>query len=170
MPAETKPEVIWRGRLHLGDEPGVYGNATYVGLAVVLPVTLRKLPEPIATGQSTVLCVETEDVRVHEPYPGHKVRTMYYIPAPIEGAPHAWAEAMPPDAPTYRLTTSGQVEVPLGLPAKLDIIHASVCIQVDTAVQAGAYDDFVVTGLFLRSGTHYASFGFEIAQYPLLGA
>jgi hypothetical protein len=37
-----KPELIWQGRIHLGDEAGVFGDAFYSGLTTELPVTMQK--------------------------------------------------------------------------------------------------------------------------------
>jgi hypothetical protein len=40
--SNQKSELIWAGRIHLGDEPGVYGDAAYTGLATEFPLTLTK--------------------------------------------------------------------------------------------------------------------------------
>jgi len=34
MAVNPKRELIWQGRLHLGDEPGIYGDAHYCGGAI----------------------------------------------------------------------------------------------------------------------------------------
>ena len=55
-------ELVWQGRLHLGDGPGVYGDASYVGLGVELPLTLRRFPD--ADGPPAVsMLVETEGLQ-----------------------------------------------------------------------------------------------------------
>ncbi|MDQ3539890.1 MAG: hypothetical protein M3440_04315 [Chloroflexota bacterium] len=55
-------ELVWQGRLHLGDGPGVYGDASYVGLGVEFPLTLRRFPD--ADRPSAVrLLVETEGLQ-----------------------------------------------------------------------------------------------------------
>ena len=38
----SSPELIWKGRIHLGDEPGIFGDAEYAGISLELPVTLEK--------------------------------------------------------------------------------------------------------------------------------
>jgi hypothetical protein len=42
---------IWQGRIHLGDEPGIYGNANYSGLSMEFPFTIKNFdpanPYPI---------------------------------------------------------------------------------------------------------------------------
>ena len=35
-----KDELIWQGRIHLGDEPGVYGDASYSGLCTERPIAV----------------------------------------------------------------------------------------------------------------------------------
>ncbi len=60
------PELLWRGRLHLGDGPGVYGDASYVGLGVELPMMIRRFPD--AQGNADVnLVVEAEGAGLRRP-------------------------------------------------------------------------------------------------------
>jgi hypothetical protein len=69
---ERVAEMIWRGRLHLGDEPGVYGDAAYAGLGTELPVTLTP-SDPNASAEDVALEIQAADVSVFAPYPGHSV-------------------------------------------------------------------------------------------------
>lgn len=40
--SNQQSELICAGRIHLDDEPGVYGDAAYTGLATEFPITLTK--------------------------------------------------------------------------------------------------------------------------------
>lgn len=62
-------ELIWQGRIHLGDEPGVYGDATYSGLCVDLPMTFHPF-DPANPHEDINLDLEAEDVNVYSGYSG----------------------------------------------------------------------------------------------------
>jgi hypothetical protein len=64
----------------VGDEPGVYGDAAYSGLALELPLTLRKT-DPVGL-DTTTLVVRTQDVQTFAGYPGHLITVTAYQPAP----------------------------------------------------------------------------------------
>jgi len=61
-------ELIWQGKIHIGDEPGVYGDAFYSGLCAEHPVTMR--PFPGGSGEDINLILEAEDVHVFSGYAG----------------------------------------------------------------------------------------------------
>lgn len=71
-----QPELIWQGRIHVGDEPGVFGDAFYSGLAMELPVTLRKI-DPSGP-DCTTLIVRTQNVETFSGYPGHLITATLY--------------------------------------------------------------------------------------------
>lgn len=60
----AQPELVRQGRIHLGDEPGVYGDASYSGLAVDIPLTLQKT-DP--TGPDTTALPATGVWRCSDP-------------------------------------------------------------------------------------------------------
>lgn len=64
-------ELVWKGRLHLGDEPGIYGDAAYAGTGVDLPVTLYPLAADVS-GADVTIVVEAEHVKTYDGYAGHR--------------------------------------------------------------------------------------------------
>lgn len=45
MPESAEFYTIWTGALNLGDTPGVFTDASFVGLVVQIPLTITFLPE-----------------------------------------------------------------------------------------------------------------------------
>jgi hypothetical protein len=152
------PELVWEGRIHVGDEPGVYGDAAYSGIALELPLTLRKT-DP-AGPDTTTLVLRTQDVQTFAGYPGHLITVTAYQPDP-----HDPTRATETVLTTERLTSADNnreeiVVSPAGLNSPAFV---SVRVRVDTNVPPGLYDDFVVTRLLNSSAnfTFVASFGFS---------
>ena len=52
--------TIWTGQLNLGDTPGVFTDATFVGLLLQLPVTITFAPEPAAPLEVRLLTTDVE--------------------------------------------------------------------------------------------------------------
>ncbi|MEU4323350.1 hypothetical protein AB0F85_13515 [Nocardia fluminea] len=147
-------ELIWQGRMHLGDEPGILGDASYGGLSTELPITLKALGD--ANTSQTTLLVTTDNVTTVGGHPGHLLTAVLYD-TEIDGTvteTELWRG---------RLTTSEhdlEVEVDVtGRPSAF----IGVRIRVDTSVPPGLYDDFLLTRLSskpVREGL-VASFGFH---------
>jgi hypothetical protein len=154
----VQPELVWEGRIHLGDEPGVYGDAAYSGLALEFPLTLRKT-DP-AGPDTTTLVLRTQDVQTFAGYPGHLITVMAYQPDPSDPT-HATETVLT----TERLSSvdNNRKEVAVNLAGIALPAFVSVRIRVDTGVPPGLYDDFVVIRLLNRSAnfTFVASFGFS---------
>jgi len=152
-----QPELIWEGRMHLGDEPGVYGDAGYSGIALEFPLTLRKVDAAGPDATTLVLC--TRDVQTFAGYPGHLITVTAYKPDP--GDP---ARAIETVLTTERLTSAddNRKEVAVNLAGIGSPAFVSIRVRVDTEVPAGLYDDFVVSSLLNRSANFafVASFGF----------
>ena len=153
-----EPEMVWKGRIHLGDEPGIYGDASYSGLAAELPITLSQTSSP--GPDTTTLVVTTEDVRTFAGYPGHRISVILYEPEPAR--PTHWQEIV---LATARLTTSDhdRQELLVDLSGHSSPYYISVRVRIDTDVPAGLYDDFVWRTLSNQSvGFRFvASFGFQ---------
>ncbi|HEV2782897.1 MAG TPA: hypothetical protein VGX25_26210 [Actinophytocola sp.] len=151
-------ELIWQGRIHLGDEAGVFGDAGYSGLATELPVTLRKI-DP-AGADTTRLVVETDNVQTFAGYPGHLITVTLYEEDP--GAPNQFQETV---LATERLTSAddNRQEIPINLAGRSSPMFVSVRVRIDTRVPPGLYDDFVVVRLSHRSRDHafVAALGFQ---------
>ncbi len=152
-------ELLWRGRLHLGDGPGVYGDASYVGIGVELPVTIRRFPD--AHPDTDVnLVVEAEGVQAYGDLRGPVLAVARYLPDEATGH---WREH---GLVEYRLTgETTMIAVNLGAPGPDDQpAHLGVRLRVDTEAPPGLYADFVLVALRLRSTTHYASLGFQASR------
>ena len=152
------PELVWEGRLHVGDEPGVYGDAAYSGLALELPLTLRKT-DPDGP-DTTTLVVRTQDVQTFAGYPGHLITVTAYQPD-LDDPTHAIETVLI----TERLTSAdnNRKEIVVNLAGIDSPAFVSVRVRVDTNVPPSLYDDFVVTRL-LNSSANFvfvASFGFS---------
>ncbi|MDP9383006.1 MAG: hypothetical protein M3Q29_23290 [Chloroflexota bacterium] len=151
----ASPQFVWRGRLHLGDEPGVYGDACYAGLSTDLPLTVREFEENPPDAATFVLL--TEGGNVHPGYPGHKVEIVYYeeTDQPAHYRERVLAEGR-------LLPGQMQVRTDLGLvtPPPRTPRYISVRVRLDTSMPPALYDDFVLVGLSLQSTKYYASFGF----------
>jgi hypothetical protein len=154
----VQPELVWEGRIHLGDEPGVYGDAAYSGIALEFPLTLRKT-DPTGP-DTTTLVLRTQDVQTFAGYPGHLITVTAYQPDPGNPA-HATETVLA----TARLSNedNNHKEVHVNLTGIASPVFVSVRVRVDTEVPPGLYDDFVVTRLLNKSAnfTFVASFGFS---------
>ncbi|MCB5906191.1 hypothetical protein [Streptomyces pinistramenti] len=153
----TSAELVWRGRTHLGDEPGIYGDAAYSGLAVELPLTVTRIGA-IGPPEETALVLGTEDLHTYQGYPGHLLEVFLLAPDPAD--PGRWTRTTLAER---RLSGEGdRWECPVSLAGRSSPYRLSVRISADTTVPAGLYDDFVLTRLFHRppGQAYVASFGF----------
>lgn len=154
----AQPELIWEGRQHLGDEPGIYGDAAYSGLALEFPLTLRKT-DPVGA-DNTTLVLDTQDVQTFAGYLGHLVTVTAYQTS-LGDPTHATETLLT----TVRLTSADNdhKEIVVPLTGIASPAFVSMQVRVDTAVPPGLYDDFVVTRLLNQStnSTFVASFGFS---------
>lgn len=154
----VQPELVWEGRIHLGDEPGVYGDAAYSGITLEFPLTLRKI-DP-AGPDTTTLVLRTQDVQTFAGYPGHLITVTAYQPDP-DNPTHVIETVLTMQRLTSADDNLKELTVDLAdVPAPAFV---SLRVRVDTEVPPGLYDDFVVTRLSNRSAdfTFVASFGFS---------
>ena len=148
-------ELIWQGRLHIGDEPGAYGDANYTGLCVELPFTIMK--NDSGDPDEVKISIETEDVNTFQGYPGHEVALIIFVP----GTDNTWREVVASKTILYGSENHAELSADLsGIEMPL---FAAVRIKVDRSVPAGLYDDFIVKKLLMRSfgNKYYTSFGFR---------
>jgi hypothetical protein len=144
-------ELIWQGRIQIGDEPGVYADANYSGLATEFPITLTGY----GSGNSTVeFEISSEGAsNFGPPYKGHNV-TLFGLSEDASN-PAVWQKSVIANgqltSDTFKLT--GQL--PTG------VRYVSLRVEADTSVKPGYYDDFVLTGVTLHAASHYADFGFR---------
>ena len=149
---ERKREPIWEGRLHLGDNPGIHGDATYAGLSIELPVTLARFPE-VDAGEPADLQFELtlNRVGIVPPQLGHRAAVLAHAPTD-----DGWESRVVGEA---RITTPTATVAATGIG---EATYVSVRLEIDRAVHPGLYDDVVLLALGLRSLTHYATFGFRV--------
>lgn len=150
-----EPELVWQGRLHLGDGPGVYGDAPYVGLSVDLPLMLRRFPDAEGAATGTLL-IETEGLHPRTGSTGPSLTVARYGP---RGA-GAFEDRVLLERVLTELITSVPVE--LGGDSGTDgHIAISVRLRTNTDSQPGLYADFVLVAIRFECTTHYASLGFQ---------
>ncbi len=156
-------ELVWQGRIHLGDEPGIYGDALYVGLCAELPLTIMSnaletemTPKGVGLSDSVRFVLEAEDVRTYEGYPGHQISIVEHF----EASEGLWQERVIGQG---KLWDMDNIEITLDLSGKQMPLFLSVRIKVDTSVPAGLYDDFVIKKLsvYTHGSKYYSSFGFR---------
>lgn len=155
-----QPELIWQGRIQLGDEPGTFTDAAYSGLSVEFPVTVRDTNAASAQDVLTlILCAER--VKVFAGYPGHLIKVFYYQES---STPFHWIQKL---YNTFRLTANTiQLDVDLTAIKPSDPkknIYLSLSVEVDTDVTPGLYNDFVLLSLSSASDQYkyVTSFGFD---------
>jgi hypothetical protein len=167
--AQFAPELIWRGRFHLGDAPGVYGDAPYAGLSVEWPITLRRFETDENPGAPAGIRMrlEAEDVRVYAPHRGHRVVVAAYAPDPVPDDPHRFQRT---ELPLDVRLTGPTVEFEVPLPPDTKLAYLSVRVEVDTTVHPGLCAEFVLTRLSLLSRSHWATLGFQYEELPAAGA
>jgi hypothetical protein len=162
MAVNPKQEMIWQGRFHLGDEPGIYGDANYCGLCVELPVTIYPMYPNSTTDIPFKLLIETASVETYSGYPGHRIKVIAYQEANDPAKPFHFISKILADV---RLTSddSNKKEIQVNPGILKNRLFISVQIRCDTEVTSGLYDDFIWQKLSLLTTNYeyYASFGFD---------
>ena len=160
MAVNPMQELVWQGRLQLGDEPGVYGDATYTGLAAELPLTVQRLDPANPTETEFRAVLETEGLQTFAGFPGHSITVVVFEPDPA--SPGRFKErALANGVFTGADQDRKEVTVTVGMdPGPFRI---GVRLRCDTTVPPGLYDDFVWIRLSLLAENHafFASLGFQ---------
>jgi hypothetical protein len=150
-------EAIWAGKLHVGDEPGIYGHASYVGVCVDLPVTLTPFDET-SSDFDVHFEILAENVSIVGSYPGHRI-TVFACSTPQSGSSNWSRQIVGSD-----VLRSDRAEVVVqGAGSRYFIVR----IEADPDVVPGLYDDFLLVALNLMSTTHYADFGFRYLPWRI---
>lgn len=157
MAIKAQQEMIWQGRLHIGDEPGIYGDASYPGLCAELPFTVVRT-DP--TAQQFKILLATSDLETFQGYPGHEITVFEYLPDPNQQF-HSIQQVLA----TARFGSADQntKEVTVNVGLSPDPFRLSVRLRIDTTINPGLYDDFVWRKLSLKATNFqfFASFGFS---------
>ncbi len=160
MATNPQQENIWQGRIHLGDEPGIFGNAAYNGLGTELPITVFRSDATSSEELPFELTLNTEQVETYTGYLGHQVTVTIYELDPVQ--PYHSVERVIAEE---RLTSadSNQKTIQLQVPPAQGPFWLSIRLRCDTSVNPGLYDDFLLTSLSFASDKYalYASFGFR---------
>jgi hypothetical protein len=151
--------LIWAGRLHLGDDPGVFGDAAYAGLGVELPVTVYPFDQGNAERGDICFLLEANHVRCYGGLLGHQVTVYAFEPNPRE---EGWLRIRVAGPFAFESST---VRAPLTNTP--DLRYLSVRVDADACVQPGLYNDLVLISLMFESRTHYAEFGFRTIKTRL---
>jgi hypothetical protein len=160
MAVSPQQELIWQGRTHLGDEPGVYGDAHYSGLCAELPITVFR-SDPMSTEDTPFkIVLETENLETFRPFPGHAITVIIYEPDPTQQF-HSVERVLADERFTSDDNNRKEVTVKVG--TEPGPFRISVRLRIDTTVNPGFYDDFVWLRLSLISEgfKYFASFGFD---------
>lgn len=159
MALSPQPELIWQGRIHLGDEPGVFGDSAYSGLSSELPVTAERSDPNNVTASSFKLRLITSDLQTFADYPGHLIEVIRYIPDPAQ--PYHSIEQV---VATERFTSADANTKDITVTVGQDVgpFRFSVRLRCDTTVNPGLYDDFVWRRLTMLADefSFFASLGF----------
>lgn len=152
----TQSELIWLGKTHLGDEPGIFSNASYGGLAFELPITVKSFS---GSKMSVSLILRTEFVKVFSGYKGHKVTITMFVPNSSTPNQYDYKEVILLE--DY-ITDSVNDKI-LNFEIEGKHIFLSCKLEVDTSVTPGLYDDFLFSQLNFKANNHeyFASLGFK---------
>jgi hypothetical protein len=158
MATNPQQELIWQGRIHLGDEPGIFGDAHYSGIGAELPITVYRNDISSHLDLPFTLILDTEGVQTYAGYPGHEIIVTAYEPDPVK--PYHSVERI---LAQVRLVAAdnNQKLVPVPSGSGSGPFFITVRLRADTTVNPGFYNDFVFVRLSLVSPDFYASFGFR---------
>jgi hypothetical protein len=142
-------ELVWEGRAHLGDEPGLFGDASYSGLAIEFPITLSHSdpgnPDP---NRKITLTVDVEYVKTFEGYPGHRWFVVGYTEDPNQQYHYKETELKSGVVKGEVSSFDAELELPKTAATS---VFLSLRIRVDTSVAPGLYDDFIIKRISLVS-------------------
>lgn len=145
MARNPQSELVWQGRIHLGDEPGVYGDSQYSGLAAELPLVVTRLDQ---TASQFSLILDTESLETFANYPGHDISVVRFVDDPA--APFHSIEQSIANAKFTGADNNRKV-VPVTVGADPGPFRIAVRLRIDTTVNPGFYDDFVWLRLSLQA-------------------
>jgi hypothetical protein len=158
MATNPNQELIWQGRIHLGDEPGTYGDAHYNGICAELPITVYRMDPTSKKDLQFTLILDTEDAETYKDYPGHAITVTAYDPDPAQQY-HSIERVVAQTQLGSADNNQKQIQVSLG--TSPGPFYMSVRLRSDTTVNPGFYDDFLLIRLSLTSPDFYAVFGFR---------
>lgn len=154
--AVTAQELIWDGSVHLGDEPGIYGEKSFGGLSTEFPIQLEKYASGTPEPQDDItLIIESVNVSIFSGYDAHSITV--YGKKPSTATPNKWEEVV---VGTFDLDAAS-VNLDLDPTKTQSIENFSIEIRLASDVAPGLYNDILIEKLSLQSSTHSASFGYR---------
>jgi hypothetical protein len=151
---KQRVDLLWQGRVHLGDEIGVYDDARYGGTRFDLPIQMFPFHSEIKEGDITFL-LGLEGLQEFEGYPGHRFDVLGYL----ENEQNRGHWLVKPLAES-RIKASGETTAEIRLHGRIPE-YISVSIGVDTDLPPGMYDEIIVRRVSMISKTHYGLVGFR---------
>ena len=163
MEGRGRPAPYRLGPPHLGDEPGIYGDAAYAGLGVELPVTIRELGEN--PPDTAAFVVAAQGARRYGGYPGHRVEVVAYEedtdhPGRYRERVVAGETLAPGSGESGASVTGVEVDLAAAVPRGGGPRYAGVRVRLDASMPPALYGDLALLGLSLRPTKYYVSFGF----------
>ena len=152
--------LIWQGRLHIGDEPGAYGDAIYVGLKLELPIEVIPFHDKSTSKNEITLILNAEGIEPDRGYAGHKVTVVSYG----ENYADETQRSRPKTLADARLDIKSHGELRLKISGEVPR-YLSIRIEVDLEFDPGLYLETVITRLALSSSSHYAYLGYRYSDY-----
>jgi hypothetical protein len=156
----TNQELIWEGRTQLGDEPGTFGDAQYSGIAVELPLTVRRTDPAYTNDDPVTLALDFEHVQIFGSYPGHCISLFIHESDP--SVPFHSKERLLSQA-TVTAADGQHKEFSFNLGTGPGPFYLSLRLRSDTTVNPGFYNDFVFRRLseISSTSTYYTVLGFR---------
>jgi len=142
-------DLLWRGRIQLGDEPGIYSDAQYAGLCLEFPVELLPYSGAFTTTGELTIIIEADEVQIYGGYEGHPV-TVFGLFA--TGATWQRREIASGRLRSEHLELALRSEIPR---------YVTVRIEINSQLPPGLYDEIIVNRLSVRSATHFGYLGFR---------
>jgi hypothetical protein len=161
MAINSENELIWEGRIQIGDEPGTFTDADYSGICTELPITVYRTNPQDFDDTPFRLVLETQHLETFAGYPGHLITVFIHNPDPDQPY-HSIEHAIVSSRFTSDDNNYKEIEIPLETSGPFFL---SLRLRADTSVNPGLYNDFVLLRLSvkpdLESLKYFAGFGFR---------
>ncbi|VTS08280.1 hypothetical protein [Tuwongella immobilis] len=125
--------LVWSGSLNMGDTPGVFTDAQFVGLILQIPITITYLSDETAPAQFLLTTTEVEifNQKTHPVYWDWTPGTA--LPTPVG---HIDDTEFVPGKPEFHQLSIPRTELTLG--------KHWLTILVNAEIPAGLRDDFIL--------------------------
>lgn len=146
-------DLVWRGRIQLGDEPGIYSDSQYGGLCLELPIEFLPYPNVDPDVGGLTVEIEAQEVKIYEGFKGHPV-TLFAVEVDDNGKwVRRWlgsGELNNENEGHAEITLNGEVPH-----------YAVIRVESNSELPPGLYDEIVVCRLSIKSTAYYGYLGFR---------